>query len=105
MRLCRCRFLVPVNYNDGQPVEPEIIMEIKMALDRQFGGYRMISPQEGSWHGQIEDTHEIEVCVSPKRVPELRGVVCAIGKRLRQKAMYFDSPEPSVEIIDTDEEN
>lgn len=97
-----CRFLIPVCYNDGQPVEPEVFIEIKRALDRQFGGYRIIAPQEGSWHGQIEDTHEIEVVVLPKRISELRALVIAIGKRLGQKAMYFDAPAPSTEIIDVE---
>jgi hypothetical protein len=100
MAKCRCRFLVPTNYNDGSPVEPEVMIEIKMALDRQFGGYRIVAPNEGSWHGQIEATHEIEVCVLPKNVPKLREVVIEIGRRLGQKAMYFDAPPPSVEIID-----
>ena len=98
MAKCRCRFLVPTNYNDGSPVEPEVMIEIKMALDRQFGGYRIVAPTEGSWHGQVEATHEIEVCVLPKNVPKLREVVIEIGRRLGQEAMYFDAPPPSVEI-------
>ncbi|HEV2973051.1 MAG TPA: hypothetical protein VGY55_24000 [Pirellulales bacterium] len=78
------------------------MLEIKMALDRRFGGYKMLSPTEGSWHGQVEETHEIEVTVLPKQIPELREVVIAIGKRLGQHAMYFDAPAPSVEIIDVE---
>lgn len=97
-----CRFLVPVCYNDGRPVEPEVFIEIKQALDRQFGGYRIIPPSEGSWHGQVENTHEIEVLVLPKRVKELREVVIAIGRRLGQKAMLFNAPPPTAEIIDVE---
>lgn len=102
MAKCACRFLLPVNYNDGSPVEPEIFIEIKMALDRQFGGFRIVAPSEGSWHGQVEATHEIEVSVEPEEVPALRRLVIEIGRRLGQKAMYFDAPPPTVEIIDID---
>ena len=98
----RCRFLVPVCYNDGRPVEPEKFITIKKTLDRQFGGYRILAPQEGSWQGQIENTHEIEVAVNPRRIPELRKLVLQIGRELEQQAMYFDAPPvPSVEILDT----
>ena len=100
-RKCRCRFLVPVRYNDGRLVEPEFFIRMKTQLDRLFGGYRMLPPSEGSWHGQVEDTHEIEVAVFPKYVAALKGVVKAIGKELGQEAMYFDAPDPSVEIIGT----
>jgi hypothetical protein len=100
MAKSRCRFLVPVNYNDGRPVEPEFFIQLKMALDRQFGGFRIVPPTEGCWQGQVELTHEIEVAVAPKRIPELREVVIQIGRELGQTAMYFDAPPPSVEIID-----
>ncbi len=98
---CPCRFLVPTHYNDGRPVEPEKILLIKKVLDRKFGGCRFILPSEGYWKGQVENTHEIEVAVLQKRIPELRAVVIEIGRDLGQQAMYFDAPAPSVEIIDT----
>jgi hypothetical protein len=97
----RCRFLVPVCYNNGSLIEPEKIIAIKSALDRKFGGYRIVAPQEGSWHGQVELTHEFEVDINPRRVSELRELVLQIGRELGQKAMYFDAPPPSVEILDT----
>lgn len=99
MKYCACRFLVPTHCNDGRPVEAEKFVEIKRVLDRQFNGCRFIAPSEGTWHGQVEGMHEIEVAVPPKRVAELRSVVVAIGLDLGQDAMYFDAPAPSVEII------
>jgi hypothetical protein len=98
-----CRFLVPTHYNDGRPVEPEKMLLIKKVLDKQFGGARFIQPSEGFWQGQVENMHEIEVAVVPKRIPELRAIVIQIGRDLGQKAMYFDAPPvPSVEIIDVE---
>jgi hypothetical protein len=100
----RCRFLIPVNYNDGRPIEAEKIVEIKIRLESAFGAFRWNEPQEGSWRGQVEFTHEVEIAINPRRVPELRALVCQIGRELGQKAMYFDASPPSVEIIDTETE-
>lgn len=95
-----CTFQLPVAYNDGRPIEPEVMLEILRALDRQFEGYTIRGPFRGSWQGQEEESYTVEVAVSPSEVPTLRAVVIAIGQRLGQKAMYFRVPPPDVEIID-----
>jgi hypothetical protein len=100
-----CTFQVPLYYNDGREVEPEVILEIKQTLDRQFGGYTILGIDEGSWFGQVERSLRIEVAVPKKRIAELRKVVITIGKKLGQKAMYFNAPPPSVEIIDIEEQD
>ena len=104
MKLCRCTFLVPLCYNDGREVEPEFFIEMKTALDRQFGGFTVLGQREGSWHGQVEQILGIEVYVPVERIKELRTVVRAIGHRLGQKQMALDIPPPSTELIDIDED-
>lgn len=99
-----CTFDLPLAYNDGRAIEAEVILEIKRALDQQFGGYKLHGPFEGSWMGQVEMTLTVEVRVFRKDVARLRKVVVAIGKRLEQKQMDLNVPPPSVESIDIEEE-
>lgn len=103
---CPCRFRLPLKYNGGREVEPEVLIGIFQALTRQFGGYTPLSIGEGDWgpQGATEPTLGIEVAVLPERVPELEQVVIAIGKQLGQKQMYFDAPPPSVKFLETGDE-
>jgi hypothetical protein len=69
MRLIPCQFDLPLADNDGQPFPPELILEIKKALDRQFGGYKIVGcaeGDEGSWLGQVERSLTVEVRVVKK---------------------------------------
>lgn len=99
---CPCRFRLPLQYNDGRRVEPEILVEIFQALTRQFGGYTPLGSAESDWgpQGGTEPTMGIEVAVAPHRVDELETVVISIGKRLGQLVMYFDAPAPSVKFLE-----
>jgi hypothetical protein len=102
-----CELGIPMAYNDGRPVEPEVISEILASLDRQFAGYTIKGIHEGSWFGQVEQSMRVEVDVEPERVHVLEKVVHEIGKRLGQKEMYFNVPPPSVRnvvIDDTEQE-
>lgn len=98
---CPCRFRLPLQYNDGRPVEPEVLIEIFQALTRQFGGYTPLGRGDGDWgpQGATEPTMGIEVAVLPERVPDLEKVAIAIGRRLGQIQMYFDAPPPSVKFL------
>jgi hypothetical protein len=98
----RCRFLIPVRDNDGKEFPPGTFARILLMLDQAFSGYRIVDPQVGCWHGQVEHTHEVEISINPRRIPELKKMVRDIGRELGQKAMYFDAPTPSVEIFDVE---
>jgi hypothetical protein len=99
-----CIFLVPLMDNLGEEFPPETFIRIKQALDRQFGGYTILGVVEGSWHGQVEPSLRIQVVVTPDKVNTLRDLVIAIGRELGQKAMYFEQPPPSAEIISLEDE-
>lgn len=101
--LVPCRFRIPTHYNCGKPVQPEVWDDIYKALSAQFGGYTVLGTTQGNWGEQTETSVGVEVAVPPELVPEVRRVVVGIGRILKQSAMYFDCPAPSVEIIGTQE--
>jgi hypothetical protein len=82
-----------LRYNDGREVEPEVMLEFLKALVRQFDGYTPLSKVEGNWFGQEEPSMRFEVWVAPDRIPVLKELVYAIGKRLGQKEMFLIVPE------------
>lgn len=103
MLLVPCRFRIPTHYNDGSQVELCVWADIWKALSAQFGGYTLLGESAGCWGEQTETNVGVEVAVPPERVPDVRRVVVGIGRILKQSAMYFDCPAPSVEIIGTQE--
>src|ERR1700735_1165650 len=103
-QLCPCRFQIPLVLNDGSETPPEELILIHRSLRRQFGQYTMLGERDGVWEGQSEPSQWSEVAIPQSRVPELRELVYSIGKRLKQKAMYFDAPPPTVEIMPIEED-
>jgi hypothetical protein len=80
-------------------------MAIKKSLERNgFRAFTVRGPFEGTWEGQVEMMLEYSVGVPKKQIPKLKSLVAEILKGLGQRAMYFDAPEPSVEIISLEEE-
>jgi hypothetical protein len=105
MKLSPCRFNVPLTDNDGQPIDPQIIIDLHRELLGEFEGFTIHPTGHGNWQsrgGRVyqEEVVVYEIAVPPKKIPLLREVVCRLGIRLKQLAMYFDAPAPSVEIID-----
>jgi hypothetical protein len=105
MRLCPCRFNVPLTDNDGQPIDPQVVVDLHRELIAQFGGFTIHPTSHGQWRsraGQVyrEEVVVYEVAVPKNKVALLREVVCRVGRQLGQLAMYFDAPPPSVEVID-----
>ena len=98
-RLYPCVFLLPLAYNDKNQVEKSKIRQIRKALDRQFGGFRILATELGSWMGQEEPMMPIRVAVPKERIDELRAVVVMIGRDLGQKQMYFEVGHPGVEML------
>lgn len=105
MRKVACRFMVPVTDNDGNEISPPILVDLHADLLGQFEGFTIHPSSLGRWRsreGQVfqEQVVVYEVAVADEAVPVLRDLVCRLGRRLGQLAMYFDAPPPSVEIID-----
>src|SRR2546430_461366 len=105
MRLCPCRFKLPLTDNEGQWVEPQIILDLHRELLAEFRGFTINPTSLGRWHSQPGHLYQeqvvvYEVALAEERVSILQDVVCRVGRRLGQLAMYFDAPAPSVQIID-----
>jgi hypothetical protein len=105
MRFSPCRFNLPLTDNRGQPIPAEVIVDLQRELLAQFGGFTIHSTSQGRWksrEGRVyrEEVVTYEVAVPVDKIPLLRGIVVRLGRRLGQRAMYFDAPPPSVDIID-----
>jgi hypothetical protein len=94
-------------------VEPEVIAEFLGVFNRQFGGYTPLGESRGEWvnprrpsEAPIEEKSiRIEVAVLPESTELFREVVYAIGKKLKQKQMYYCIPEPSVYFMEIDDKS
>jgi len=96
-----CVFQIPLQYNDGRPVEPETMVQFFEIFNRQFGRYTPLGKiQGGSWHGQVESSERMEVWATRDRVPVLAEVIKRIGKELGQKEMFLIVPEATVHRFD-----
>src|SRR5947208_1568157 len=99
-----CVFQIPLQYNDGRAVEPEVMLLITQVLNRQFGGYSPLGLiRGGSWYGQVENSERMEVWVARDRIPVLEAVVKAIGKALGQHEMFLIVPDATVHRYNIDE--
>src|SRR5260370_25819610 len=105
MRLCPCRFHLPLTDNHGQPIPPDVIVALQRQLLTQFGGFTIHATSQGRWQSREGVVYQEEVVIYEVAVPEdqialLREMVVRLGWQLGQRAMYFDAPPPSVSIID-----
>lgn len=114
--LCPCQFQLVLRYNPepgalfGRDIEPEVLASIFRDLNMTFGNWTPLGTAgqsglpDGQWEGQAEPSVRIEVAVPQDRVEEVEKFVIEVGKRLKQKAMYFVAGPPSAKIIEIEEE-
>jgi hypothetical protein len=96
-----CVFQIPLQYNNGEPVEPEKFISFTDIFNRQFGGYTPLGViKGGSWHGQVESAQRWEVWVTRDRINVLEEIIKTIGKELSQKEMFLIVPEATVRRYD-----
>ena len=105
MRLSPCGFKVPLMDNAGKQIDGRVILELHRELLAEFQGFTIHPTSQGRWQtraGRLyqEEVVVYEVALLEDKVSVLRDVVCRLGRRLGQLAMYFDAPAPSVEMID-----
>lgn len=94
--------------NLGHPAEPRVVLDLYRELLENFEGLTIHPTSHGHWQSQAgrlyqEEIVVYEVAIPEDKIPFLRDMVCRLGVRLGQLAMYFDAPAPSVEIIDLSE--
>src|SRR5579872_2859223 len=86
--------LIPTTRNDGTEVEPSLLSRLIDRLWRPFGGMTDEGEVTGHW---IDDgTEFIDVCIKVsiecdrERLQEAIRAVRRAGRKLDQKAMYFE---------------
>src|SRR5713101_3142911 len=87
--------LIPTTHNDGTPVKPAVLEKLIGAVWRPFRGVTREGPVIGHW---IDDdgTEFRDVCVKlsiecdRSRLAEAIRAVKRVGRKLGQRAMYFE---------------
>jgi hypothetical protein len=87
--------LIPVRYNDGTAVKPSVLQQLIDSLWRPFGAMTREGYVTGHW---VDDdgTEFMDVCVKlfiecdRDRLMEAIKAVKRVGRRLGQRAMYFE---------------
>jgi hypothetical protein len=87
MPLCPCRFNVPLTDNEGQPIDPQVIVDLYRELLGQFGGFTIHPTSQGRWQSRAGRVYDEEVVIYEVAIPKdkvifLRDVVCKVGRRL-----------------------
>jgi hypothetical protein len=87
--------LIPTTRNDGSPVKPSVRARLIDSLWRPFGGMTNEGLVTGYWIDE-DGTEFQDVCVKVSiecdrsRLPEAIKAVRQIGRKLGQRAMYFE---------------
>jgi hypothetical protein len=100
---------IPTHRNDGSEVTALELKRILRQVRRKFDGYSLEGPYPGSWvdsNGEVyeEESYKLEVVVPRHRVEEVRKHFMKIGKRLGQRAIFFEVREGG-EIIELNGED
>jgi hypothetical protein len=88
--------IVPKRRNDGSLVSRKEMNTILTELRVRFGGVTIDGEVEGQWVDESDGTLyrdrslKITVACDRERLHEAEEAVRAIGRRLEQKAMYFE---------------
>jgi hypothetical protein len=95
---------IPTHRNDGKKINQRDRRAILTLVRNAFGGHTLEGPFEGAWvadDGQtyVETSYRLEVLVPTERLSEARDLFIRIGKKLGQRAIYFEVREGG-EIID-----
>jgi hypothetical protein len=86
---------VPKHYNDRTPVKPAVVTRLIDELRGTFRGLTIEGSAEGYWTDdagvQYHDMSlKVAVVCDNSRLCEAIRIVRRIGRKLRQKAMYFE---------------
>ena len=87
--------LIPTTWNDGSPIKPSILARLTGRLWRPFGGMTNEGLVFGCWIDE-DGTEFRDTCVKisieceRNRLEEAIRAVRRIGRRLEQRAMYFE---------------
>lgn len=97
--------LIPLNYNDGQriPIQEYRVFEDEML--QITGGFSIDGITAGSWMDNNElyrdRSRKYIIAADDDKVEAVRQAVIRMGKRLKQKSMYFETiHQGTIEFIE-----
>lgn len=87
--------LIPKRYNDGTQVSTNLLRNLRDALAVKFGGLSVEGDVTGYWtdsdgKSYVDTSIKISIECDRSRLQDAIRHVQGIGKRLKQKAMYFE---------------
>jgi hypothetical protein len=101
--------LMPTHDNDGKAIPKQTINGLLRRLEIKFHGITVEGPVRGVWidsetgERYADENLKVVVVCERRRYLEARQEVIRIGRRLRQKAMYFEVQYmDGVEVIPID---
>ena len=97
---------LPTHRNDGSKVGRREVRAILSRIRNAFHGYSLEGPFQGSWiadDGRVyeETSYRLEMVVSQDRLAYAKELCMDIGRRLGQRAIYFEVRDGG-EIVDLD---
>ena len=101
----KCVLLIPLRYNDGSEVSPDVITRILNGFYELFGGYSVAGTVKGAYRMKDgsranDDSLEIWVVVDPNRIEDVRRRASEICKELLQESIYLEVLESDVEFVE-----
>jgi hypothetical protein len=99
--------LIPLTYNDGQRIPIHVYREFENEILQITGGFSIDGITAGAWMDNNElfrdRSKKYIIAAREDQVEEVKQVVVRMGKRLQQRAMYFETiHEGTIEFIEID---
>jgi hypothetical protein len=99
--------LLPLKFNDGQDVPPEVLMEAIDALYLLSGGYTIEGTVEGAYKmrsgaKQTDKLLKVSVLITSDQAEKLKALVRSFCRRLDQECMWLEKTPSLVEFIERD---
>lgn len=96
--------LMPLTYNDGQPVPQEVRNALYTELFELCGGLTVVGKVHGAFRmadgsKQEEVLEQVWLAIEEIDLPALRDLVSRIGQTLHQEKMYFEITDARVELL------
>jgi len=107
MKMKKCLFLIPTNYNDGREVPAEVMAGIFEELYLNFGGYSITGMAEGTFRMEdgtkaSDSSLQVWVIMEEDMVPVMRNLIKKFARVLDQEKMLFEAMDWCGEFIGPD---
>lgn len=104
MAVIKFVLLVPLNYNDGSEVAPEVREKILDDLFLLAGGYTVAGTVTGAYRmrdgsRQVDQSLQVWVGVGAEEVGQLKTLVARFAALLGQESMYLERSGGTIEFI------